>query len=85
MRVIQDNLYLCSDCTMVVCNGFSGAVMEPEQLQATESGLARLGPDLVPDFDSETEDGINCFSRMPCKSCGTDLAGYRARFAILGE
>jgi hypothetical protein len=85
MRVIKDGLYLCSDCAMVACNGEHGADIEPEQLQRTEQGLAALGPHLVPDFDSETGEGLREFSASPCSGCGSQLAGYRARFAILGE
>jgi hypothetical protein len=85
MRIIQDELYLCSDCTMVACNGSHGLDIEPEQLQRTENGLAKLGKHLVPNFDSETGDGLETFSRTPCDSCGSGLTGYRARFAILGQ
>jgi len=85
VKVIQDGLYLCSDCTMVACNGSYGADITPEQLKATEDGLAKLGRNLVPDFDSETGDGLETWSSVRCASCGTRDAGYRARFAILGE
>jgi hypothetical protein len=85
MQVTQDNLYLCTDCTMVACNGSAGADIEPAQLQRTQAGLVALGPHLVPNFDSETGDGLREFSSSPCSGCGSELAGYRARFAILGE
>ena len=85
MKVIQDNLYLCTDCTLVACNGSAGADIQPEQLARTEAGLAGLGPHLVPNFDSESGDGLREFSSSPCAACGSHLAGYRARFAILGE
>ena len=85
MRLIQDDLYLCSDCTLVACNGPHGVTLtDPE---ATINGLSVLGPHLVPDFDADrkTDRGIEEFSRVQCASCKTHLAGYRARFAILGE
>jgi hypothetical protein len=85
VRVIQDELYLCSDCTTVACNGSQGADIEPEQLKATEDGLAKLGRNLVPDFDSESSIGLREFSGVRCRACGSHFAGYRARFAILGE
>jgi hypothetical protein len=85
VRIERDNLYLCTDCTLVACNGSHGADIEPEQLERTETGLANLGAHLVPDFDSETGDGLETFSRVPCDACGTRLCGYRARFASLGE
>jgi hypothetical protein len=85
VRVIQDDLWLCSDCTQVACNGPHGA--ELTDAVSTLAGLDALGPHLVPDFDSnaETNTGIDEFSRVACASCKTHLAGYRARFAILGE
>jgi len=85
VQVIEDGLYLCSDCTMVACNGSHGADISPEQLQRTEAGLANLGSNLVPDFDSESSIGLREFSSVPCSACGSHLAGYRARFAVLGD
>jgi hypothetical protein len=83
VKVIQDELFLCADCSMVACNGSHG--VELEDTDATLRGLAELGPHLVPDFDPETGEGLREFSSVPCASCKTGLAGYRARFAILGE
>lgn len=85
MQVVKDNLWLCSDCTFVACNGSHGMDIKPEELAIVEAGLAELGPHLVPDFDSE--EGIGCteFSSRQCASCLSNLAGYRARFAILGD
>lgn len=83
MKVVANDLWLCSDCTQVACNGPHGVQLEDEK--ATLDGLASLGPHLVPDFDSETGDGIEEFSRRVCQSCKTPLVGYKARFAQLGE
>lgn len=83
MKVIQDDLWLCQDCTFVACNGSRG--IELQDPEATLKGLASLGPHLVPDFDSETGDGLEEFSRRGCDACKTRLHGYHARFAILGE
>lgn len=55
-----DNLYLCSDCTMVACNRSRGADIEPEQLQRTETDLRALAH-VVPNFDSETGEGLETF------------------------
>ncbi len=85
MKVIEDELYLCSDCTTVACNGSDGADISSEQLRATSAGLAKLGRNLVPDFDSESSIGLREFSGVRCRACGSELGGYRARFAILGE
>jgi len=85
MRIIRDNLFLCADCTQVSCNGPDGIDISAETLASVQRGLFNLGPHLVPDFDSETRDGLRDFCPLPCDSCKEWRAGYRARFAILGE
>lgn len=116
--------WLCQDCTMVAVNGdYTGLDYltedaAKERAEVIDAGLARLGPNLVPDqFDGDpcerytrtqwveavtggdTDMGWETwaetmldadgtgeeFSREECDSCGTDLAGSRHRFAILGE
>jgi hypothetical protein len=81
VQIDRDNLWLCSDCTRVACDGILG--IELTNPTATIIGLDKLGPHLVPDFDSETNEGLREFSSVPCDACGTHLAGYRARFATL--
>lgn len=83
MQIIVDSIWLCSDCATVACNGTHG--IELADKDATVSGLAKLGAHLVPNFDSETGEGIREFSSRVCEACGTSLAGYRAKFAQLGE
>jgi hypothetical protein len=84
VRVIEDELYLCVDCTIATNNGdYSG--MDAEQEKATRDGLTKLGPYVVCNFDSETGDGLEQFSNTPCAACETTLAGYRARHAQLGD
>lgn len=85
MRVIRDNVWLCQDCTQVSCNGPHGLDIPEKTLAETVRGLARLGTHLVPDFDSETGKGIRNYTWLACTSCETTLAGYRARFAVLGD
>jgi hypothetical protein len=85
MEIVQDDLWLCDDCTIYAVNGdMSGIESERRERQVVE-GVNELGPHLVPDFDSETDDGIEEFSRRPCDACGTRLGGGRHRFAVLGE
>lgn len=83
MRIKQDTIWLCSDCTFVACNGSHGMDIGANTLTSVQAGLAKLGPHLVPNFDSETGEGIREFTDRICESCGTSLAGYRARFAQL--
>lgn len=55
-----------------------------ERAAEIDAGLARLGPHLVPNYDSETGRGINEFSVYPCGCCGSKLHGERHEFAVLG-
>jgi hypothetical protein len=94
MIVVQDDLWLCTDCLMIAVNGdasgldYSYSEKEAAQrLAAIEAGLDELGPHLVPDFDSEADEdnGIREFSSCGCDCCGSRLAGEFHRFAVLGE
>jgi hypothetical protein len=98
MEVIRDGLYFCSDCTFVAVNGPSGIDISVDRLQEVFHGIAELARTteaetgiqdarIVPDFDSnaETDTGIEEFSSVPCASCHSTLAGYRAHFAMLGQ
>ena len=85
MRVVQGDLWFCVDCLFVAVNGDDSGIESEERLAEVEEGLAALGPHLVPDFDSETDDGILEFSRCGCDCCGSPLAGTMHRFAVLGE
>lgn len=91
MKILQDDLWLCDDCVMYAVNGdltgidysYSGDEAD-ERAKEVVRGVNSLGPHLVPDFDSETGEGMEEFSRTTCAGCRTHLAGGRHRFAILG-
>lgn len=101
MRVIRDGILLCDDCLIVAVNGdysgldyhygtgmHAGRKVGPtaeERKAEIDAGLERLGPNLVPDHDSETGKGVHEHSSWPCGCCGTKLHGQRHEFAILGE
>ena len=88
MRILEDGLYLCVDCTLVECSGIRGTSLEGTPRGAEVlAALAKLGErgHAAPAFDSETGQGMREFSSMPCAACGDTLAGYRAEFALLGE
>lgn len=88
MKIIRDNLWLCVDCLFIAVNGDSSGIDDPSRLAACNEGIARLGPGLVPDWDSdesgEITEGHREFSRCGCDCCGSRLAGEMHRFAVLG-
>jgi hypothetical protein len=54
-----------------------------ERAAEIDAGLAKHGPNLVPNFDSESGRGVSEFSTTWCDCCGTKLAGSRHEFAVL--
>lgn len=85
MKVIDDDLWLCDDCTIYAVNGDTTGIDDEKREREVVRGVNALGSNLVPNFDSETNEGIDEFSRRQCEGCGTRLAGGRHRFAVLGE
>ncbi len=85
MEIIQDDLWLCQDCTIYAVNGDTSGIESEKREKRVVEGVDELGPHLVPDFDSESGDGIEEFSWRQCDACGTTLGGDRHRFAVLGE
>ena len=83
MEVILDDIWVCDDCLFMAVNGDSPE--DEARALACEAGLADLGKHVVPDFDSETGDGMLEFSYGGCDCCGCRLGGSRHRFAVLGE
>lgn len=85
MQVVQDDIWLCVDCMLVACNGDVTGIDSDERIAEVYAGLDKLGPRLVPDFDSETGNGHLEFSWNGCDCCGSRLGGELHRFAVLGE
>lgn len=92
MIVVQDDLWLCTDCLLAAVNDdYTGLDYHYDEQEADkrmkkiQAGLDELGTHLVPDFDSDTGEGIEEFSRTTCDCCGEWRAGERHRFAVLGE
>jgi hypothetical protein len=90
MMVDRDDLWLCDDCLFYAVNDdlsgidyhYSGEEAD-KRVKEVKKGVHSLGRNLVPDFDSETGEGIEEFSSHRCDACGTRLAGSRHRFATL--
>lgn len=85
MKVIQEDIWLCEDCTIAAVNDDFTGFSSEEQVKKTKRGLSKLGSYLVPDFNSENNEGIKEFSNLSCSCCNSHLAGSRHRFAILGQ
>lgn len=83
MRIIRDDLWLCHDCHFAAA-GVDETIVDQGQAKATEDGLIALGPNLVPDYNSETGDGCDQFSHRRCECCGSRLGGSRHRYAVIG-
>ena len=73
MKVIHDNLWLCTDCLMIAVNGDASSLdyhhgdkADEREVEINE-GLERLGPNLVTFFNTEEDNGFWC------RSCDTYL------------
>ena len=87
MKTIIENLALCTDCTQAAVNDdYTGldyhyneedAARRMEEIQA---GLVNLGAGLCYDSNQEGDE----FSARRCDCCGTQLAGRREYFVVLG-
>lgn len=84
MKVVRDDLWFCDCCSLAAVNGDS-CECDDEHDDDVVKGLDDLGPHVVPDFDSNDDEGIEEFSWKECDCCGTRLGGSRHRFAVLGE
>lgn len=78
--VINDDLWLCSDCTLFAANGDYEDVPEwrVKQIDRGADKLGRLGDVVVGDKEIE-------FSRKQCDACGTQDVGRRNSAALLGH
>ena len=85
MKVTQDDLWLCPECTIYACNGDLSGIDSDARAKIVEDGVDGLGPHLVLDDDSETGEGHLEFAWKTCDACRSRLGGEYYRFAILGE
>ncbi len=56
-----------------------------ERAAEIDAGLAKFGPHLVSDFDTESGRGYTEFSWRRCNCCNTRLGGARYSYATLGD
>ena len=69
------NIFVCVDCMI-------GDVSEGIALPGYRVNGNLFGADCTPNFDAETEEGMDDVSSLPCESCGDHLAGARYRYAV---
>lgn len=81
MQVVA-KMELCDDCAIYACNGDLSGIESEKRAAKVKASVDEL-EHLVPNFDSETGDGITEFSLYGCDCCGSRLHGRRHRFAIL--
>ena len=81
MRILDDDLWFCVDCTMLAVNG--EAPENKRAARACAAGLKALHKDgQHVSSNSNDEEGEEDFSRRTCDCCGSSLAGHRSRFAL---
>lgn len=85
MRIVRDGIQLCPDCMIAAVNGDTSGIESAELIAAIDAGLQRLGPHLVPSFDSESGEGYDEFMARRCECCRLCNAGPRYEFSVLGE
>jgi hypothetical protein len=82
---IEHEYWLCPDCMIVAVNGDTSGLETEERERDVLDGLDVLGRYLVPNFDTETDDGYEEFSWRGCDSCSENAnkGGSFYRFATL--
>lgn len=88
MNIVDDDIWLCSDCVSPAVNDDYTALdyyySEPkatERMEEIQAGLSELG-NIVPDFDDEH--GVEMCKRS-CDCCGIRHFGEFHHFIKLGE
>lgn len=81
-RIVSTDIWACQDCLFAAVNG-SYEGLDAARTADVKDAIAAYDGTLAPDFDSETGDGIDEFSRSACDVCQSHLAGSRHRFCTL--
>lgn len=81
MRVIDDNLWFCADCTIVAVNDDYSGIEDEARCKAVRAAVHAMGPHLA--SNSSEDEGHDEFSWSACDCCGSCLGGSRDRFALL--
>lgn len=84
MRVIADDLLVCTDCTLLIANGETGNGIETDELVAAAQ-VAIWGDDAIGLTLNCPEDCDGRFSSRSCDGCGDPLAGDRHPAVVLSN
>lgn len=88
VEVVRDGLWFCDCCVLAAVNGDDSICCDEKHAHQVAAGLDRLtaadtGGHIVPDYDSETGEGIEEFSWRSCACCDDGKGGSRHRMAVL--
>ena len=78
--VIDDDVWCCVDCLMLVANDDASG-MDDETEAKCRAGINAIDGYLVCNDNDDDEE----FSRRSCDVCGSTLEGSRHHLAILGD
>lgn len=78
MRVIQDGLQFCGDCSCWAANGDDSGIENDEYRKRVHEGVAQFGPHLVCSSEGPEYDNFEC------DSCGEYVYGGSNMFVVLG-
>jgi hypothetical protein len=78
--VIDDDIWCCVDCLMLVANGDASGMDDETEARCTKGIESYDGYLVCNDHDDDKE-----FSSSPCDVCGSHLAGSRHHLAALGD
>lgn len=81
MKVIDDEIYCCTDCLMIIANDDASGMDDATEARCRE-GIASFQCHLVCNDDGSEDDG---FSWKSCEVCNSGLGGTRYRLALLDE
>lgn len=100
MKIIDDNLTLCEECMLVLETGdvtfldyYYDEPESTERLKTIEQGIIDLHNSntlykdtaIVPNYDSETGEGIDEYSIAICDCCNSRLGGKKYRYSLIGN
>lgn len=81
MKVIDDTIYCCTDCLMLIANGDASG-MDDATEACCRAGIASFQGHLVSNDHDDKQLG---FSWKSCEVCNSGLGGTRYRLALLGK